>query len=532
MIACLTNVAAAMTGSLQSDDEKKDTTKVVYPFQDAKTWKLITDTFKIVQPPITPIKNASKQQLEQAPELKYLLRLFVTLGGHKKNGSHRFIQWLCNIRQLGTSGASASMDISKIGTNYELSDIENAQQIYDTFFTQTLPFLRQLILAMPETFAQPQTDADNDNDTDTDNKEDKSFIALHYMSENSNARCELSRGQIASLLACCWFGLPMYDLCTFQSELETDGTPAKLEMWIRYFDYVRQKGMHSDWFNRQKVTVWRRCLSAEQCAVLDAPALLQNTSELCEFTVHDEGGIEEQSCQLHADFANEYIGGGVLHGGNVQEEIRFTVSTECLIAKFLSPMAMLPNEAILMMGTQQFFDYAGYGSRFSFAGYRHKEEEMVFCAHRPDRLAASVIVGIDAVYYMQPRQQIEVPQLKREMVKAFVGFSISSAQDIGHDMDTVSTGNWGCGIFRGDPVLKAMLQWITVTVSQRKIAYYTYGDRRVCGGKLNQLVQAIAKKKVTVAQLWKVLSDPELPAMYRDGEKIEQVLRSKLKLSS
>ena len=31
-------------------------------------------------------------------------------------------------------------------------------------------------------------------------------------------------------------------------------------------------------------------------------------------TVNSEGTIEDSDAELHADFANEYIGGGVLHG--------------------------------------------------------------------------------------------------------------------------------------------------------------------------------------------------------------------------
>lgn len=42
-----------------------------------------------------------------------------------------------------------------------------------------------------------------------------------------------------------------------------------------------------------------------------------------------EASIEEVPHALHADFANEYIGGGVLRRGAVQEEIRFTICPEC-----------------------------------------------------------------------------------------------------------------------------------------------------------------------------------------------------------
>lgn len=63
------------------------------------------------------------------------------------------------------------------------------------------------------------------------------------------------------------------------------------------------------------------------------------------FTVRD-GGIEsEGGGMLQADFANEFIGGGVLHGGNVQEEIRFVISPECLVSICCCD-CMQPHEAV------------------------------------------------------------------------------------------------------------------------------------------------------------------------------------------
>eukprot|EP00969_Alexandrium_andersonii_P029858 1303250-Alexandrium_andersonii.AAC.1 len=55
-----------------------------------------------------------------------------------------------------------------------------------------------------------------------------------------------------------------------------------------------------------------------------------------------------EGCLL-ADFANMFIGGGVLRGGNVQEEIRFAICPE-LCATLLVCPCMLPNEAITVVG--------------------------------------------------------------------------------------------------------------------------------------------------------------------------------------
>jgi len=49
---------------------------------------------------------------------------------------------------------------------------------------------------------------------------------------------------------------------------------------------------------------------------------------------------------------------------------------------------------------------------------------------------------------------------------------ISSDEYIG-----VSTGNWGCGAFGGNPEIKSMIQWIAASQALRPfVNYYTFED--------------------------------------------------------
>lgn len=65
------------------------------------------------------------------------------------------------------------------------------------------------------------------------------------------------------------------------------------------------------------------------------------------------------------DFANKYIGGGVLGHGCVQEEIRFVICPE-LIVSLLFNEVMDTNEAIFIRGCERFSSYIGYGSSFEW----------------------------------------------------------------------------------------------------------------------------------------------------------------------
>ena len=80
------------------------------------------------------------------------------------------------------------------------------------------------------------------------------------------------------------------------------------------------------------------------------------------------GGIEdyEEIC-LSADFANRKIGGGVLKGGSVQEEIAFAIHPELLLScQMCDPL--LNNEALILAGAERVNSHKGYSNKFTFTG--------------------------------------------------------------------------------------------------------------------------------------------------------------------
>ncbi|EDO46111.1 predicted protein [Nematostella vectensis] len=118
------------------------------------------------------------------------------------------------------------------------------------------------------------------------------------------------------------------------------------------------------------------------------------------------------------DFANCFIGGGVLGCGNTQEEIRFCVSPELMIS-MLFMEAMEDNEAIIIKGTERFSSYTGYGDEFRYDGdVRDLAQRDMFGN------LETTVVAIDATSFKhQPRdKQYEQGMVLRELNKALVGF--------------------------------------------------------------------------------------------------------------
>merc|ERR1719285_480860 len=94
--------------------------------------------------------------------------------------------------------------------------------------------------------------------------------------------------------------------------------------------------------------------------------------------------------------------------------------------------------------------------------------------------------------------------MQRELCKCYAGFSWTN-EFIKHDMPSIETGNWGCGMFGGHPIRKAMLQWISASVcpDPRTIIYYNFNDPRT--RRLAELTQAISDANITAGQLAGVL---------------------------
>lgn len=70
----------------------------------------------------------------------------------------------------------------------------------------------------------------------------------------------------------------------------------------------------------------------------------------------------------------------------------------------------------------------------------------------------------------------------RELNKCRSGFSL-------FDEDfKISTGNWGCGVFKGDVQLKFMIQWIAASIVKKRLVYYPYGNN-----KLNNVIDVIKR---------------------------------------
>lgn len=128
--------------------------------------------------------------------------------------------------------------------------------------------------------------------------------------------------------------------------------------------------------------------------------------------VSDQGTIEDDGeGLLQVDFANKFLGGGVLNYGCVQEEIRFVICPELLISRLFTE-CLEHNECVVILGCERFNAYRGYASTFTWTG--DIVDETPYDSSRRRKCA---IVAIDAIPFSKKMIQYREEYLKRELNK-------------------------------------------------------------------------------------------------------------------
>jgi len=255
------------------------------------------------------------------------------------------------------------------------------------------------------------------------------------------------------------------------------------------------------------------------------PSWCLSDQTLSRLHLSTDGKIETEGAGfLQADFANEYVGGGVLRSGLVQEEIRFTICPE-LIAAMLFSEAMQDTEAISVIGVEQFSCYSGYGDSFRFEGRMKDSTDRDTSGRR-----LSCLVAMDAIRFSGDKElQFRKDKVERELNKAFVAFGGWNRGEV--RLPAVATGNWGCGAFGGDPRLKLLIQLMAASEAERDLAYFTFGDEELMldGGKVwSKLVE----DEITVGQLFGSVVSFYNSTKTKDGKELFEWVLGQLDLKS
>ncbi|KAK7354905.1 hypothetical protein VNO80_14147 [Phaseolus coccineus] len=468
------------------------------------------------------------------------------LGGGRVHSGHLLFQEIAHLRNALSLSSKPLSPSTSLGYAHFFDEVMSGEESRK-WFQEVVPVLAKLLLRLPSLLETHYQNPHNAIFTTT---------ALRLLDSQQPGIIFLSQELIAGLLCCSFFcvfpvkdrhvkHLPMINFDKLFSTLyENYSQKQENKIWciIHYFQRISAKMPKGIVSFERKVLHLKN--DSTQISCPDANFWSTSSVPLCRFEVHSSGLIEDQSSEVvEVDFADEYLGGGALGWGCVQEEIRFMICPE-LIAGMLFLPAMADNEAIEVVGVERFSSYTGYASSFRFSGDYVDEREVDTLGRRK-----TTIVAIDALRRAGTRQY-RANFLLREINKAFCGFlylckyqlyqkklqengcsfalfeaatstsmETSEGKFSNHEttnsqndylrMDQgnnigVATGNWGCGVFKGDPEVKTIIQWLAVSQARRPfIAYYTFGLKAL--QSLDEVAHCILSERWTVGDLWNKL---------------------------
>jgi hypothetical protein len=231
------------------------------------------------------------------------------------------------------------------GLTAALTGNGGGEPCYQCFFKSTLKYIAKTAQDLPQRMA----------------KHGMSSIPLVLPLQSCQApsRYSIHREVCQSLMAnlfLCTFDeeaklardMPMRSFLSLLCTAEQAQEHAKLRMFIHYFERCLtlppDTAVGQLHIIRRRVDVDEHLWAASEAVLLE----MEVVPPMIGFE-HQEFG---RDC-LHADFANKFLGGGVLSGGCVQEEIRFAICPELVLGSLICPV-MGKREAIQIVGAEQY----------------------------------------------------------------------------------------------------------------------------------------------------------------------------------
>lgn len=162
------------------------------------------------------------------------------------------------------------------------------------------------------------------------------------------------------------------------------------------------------------------------------------------------GRMEEMTGAI-VDFANANLHIHSVIGSVTQEELLFSICSECFLALALFPKTLEDDECVIFRNVWNHASYEGYDKTFRFTGPLTTNGNVQ---------RFHTIIAMDACESDQFMHWI------RDCNKAYLGF-------VSVEETTVSTGNWGCGAFGGDMDLKFLQQILAAQWAGKQTLHYS-----------------------------------------------------------
>lgn len=394
-----------------------------------------------------------------SPQWPRSREMLETLAQGQVNNWAEFNSWAQQAARIQWDSPNSSTDCMRsYFSNKRFTAVSVLSKQESAFYTSLLPWISRQALSVEARFPQP----------------------VPQLQVGHSRTVTMSKAQACALLACFFLFQSPAQHYFCHSNPPDPCQELKFLSLVLYFHYVKlREEFEVEYFSKIALNLSFERLVLEETKGKDW--WMSQEKPLVGLEVMEKGGIlEYPEPALRVDFANMYIGGGVLEDGNVQEELYFATHPELYLSILLAP-PMLPNEAIVCVGAERVATYTGYGyaAAFNEAFEDRRYGDLV------GRLEHHTVAMDASPYTWDKSEQYAEAEMLRELNKALIGFKGDTeewkrAEDpTFRGLRPIVSGNWGCGMFNGDPQLKSLLQWLSATAVGRRLVYSPHNNRRM-----------------------------------------------------
>ncbi|CAD8204843.1 unnamed protein product [Paramecium pentaurelia] len=235
-------------------------------------------------------------------------------------------------------------------------------------------------------------------------------------------------------------------------------------------NYIKTFYLNSDAIQNDQLIFTKNTFNKEEFKKKFEQSIYQNID--FEFTQLKN---EDHQNSTVVDFADQNIGGLVLDTRNcAQEEIFMLIFPEATVSKiFISQMN--ETEEVLIENLKIYSNYTGYEQSFNC------QPSMTLQGNYNMLLLTKYHFTVKLIYRKKYQQRIYKTLCRPNCY--------------------ISTGRWGCGIFRGNPYLKTLIQFLIFAIAVNQ-SFFTFGVqlKKLQGHKGVQLNLINLKKSILYVQ--------------------------------
>lgn len=111
------------------------------------------------------------------------------------------------------------------------------------------------------------------------------------------------------------------------------------------------------------------------------------------------------------------------------------------------------------------------------------------------------MIALDATRLDKTLDQYRPGNVRRELNKLYSGFYCEDPDSA----PAIATGKWGCGAFKGDPIFKALLQFMAAAVVGRELCFFTFHDEEIMK-TIHEMHEFIKSNDIYVDKLWEIIA--------------------------